>query len=87
MMSAYLSKITKSNNMTWDFNGERGIAKILLEGVGHILGSDARGRKVETILLEGVGLFLCSDARGRKIEMLEQGWGFGVLWGDVGPSH
>ena len=37
-----------------------------------------RGRKIETILL--VGLFLCSDATGRKIEMLDQVWGFGVLW-------
>ena len=42
--------------------------------------ANARGRKTETILLEGVGLFLCSDARGSKIEMLDQDWGFGVLW-------
>ena len=38
------------------------------------------------ILLEGVGLLLCSDARGRKIETPDEGWGFGVLWGDVVPS-
>ena len=42
---------------------------------------------IETILLEGVGLFLCNDARERKIEMLDQGWGFRVLLGDVVPSH
>ena len=46
--------------------------RLLLEGVGLFLCSDARGR-VETILLEGAGLFLCNDARGRKIEMLDQG--------------
>ena len=44
--------------------------------------ANARERKMETTLLERVGLFLCSDARGRKIVMLNQGWGFGVLWGD-----
>ena len=49
--------------------------------------ANAMGRKTETILLEGIGFFLCGDARGRKIETLDQGWGFGMLWADVVPSH
>ena len=57
----------------WQGDGARAWSRILQKGVGFILCSCARGRKIETIL-QGVGLFLCSDARGGETEVLDQVW-------------